>query len=132
MPLSVDEREALDDQIKALQTQLNKDADEEGGGARKDNTGILVAATISLAALAVVSITTIFIVRPDRDNTALIATLLSVLVPLMTGLLAAAVQQVHLAVNSRLTQLLRMTAEKSRAEGRLDAISEKDDPTRKK
>jgi hypothetical protein len=37
------------------------------------------------------------------------------------GFLAAAVQQVHLAVNSRLSELLNLTAASSLAQGKLSA-----------
>jgi len=42
-------------------------------------------------------------------------------VPVITALLAATIQQVHLAVNSRLSQLLELTATASRAEGKIAA-----------
>jgi hypothetical protein len=42
-------------------------------------------------------------------------------VPISTALVAAAVQQVHLAVNSRLSQLVLLTRQAAHAEGQLDA-----------
>lgn len=80
---------------------------------------LFVAAVIGLSVLAIVAILTIFLVRPDQDNTALVAIVLGFLVPLVSAFLAASVQQVHLAVNSRLTQLVQLTAKSSRAEGQL-------------
>lgn len=119
--LTASERDAIDTEIAKLRLQLESDADWDGGGpARSDHTNLLVGSTIALAVLAVIAIITIFTIRPDKDNTALVATLMGFLVPLMTALLAAAVQQVHAAVNSRLSQLLRVTAAKSRAEGMLE------------
>lgn len=116
--LSAQERRAIDEEIARLRAQLDEDEIGAVGGVNRiDHTNMLVVATIFLAVLAVVAIIIIFLVRPDKDNTALVATLMGFLVPLMTALLAAAVQQVHAAVNSRLTQLLRVTAAKSRAEG---------------
>jgi len=58
-------------------------------------------------------------IRPDKDNTTLIISVSGVVVPIITALLAATIQQVHLAVNSRLSQLLELTAASSRAEGKL-------------
>ena len=64
----------------------------------------------------------ITIVRPAADNTALIATSLGFIVPVVGALMAGAVQQVHLAVNSRLTQLLELTATSAKAEGKLSGV----------
>lgn len=112
------ERKVIDAEIARLRQQLRDDVvDDPSGGLRKDHTNVLVAATILLAIVAVSAIVTIFLVRPDKDNTALVATIMGFLVPLMTALLAAALQQVHTMVNSRVTQLLRITAAKSRADG---------------
>lgn len=119
--LSDRDRSAIDVVISQLQHQLDSAEDIQEVPKRVDHTNLLVASTIILAVVAVGAITTIFIVRPEKDNTALIGSLLSFLVPLMTALLAAAVQQVHVAVNSRLSQLLRVTAAKSKAEGMLMA-----------
>lgn len=121
--LTTDERATLDDEIADLRAQLETYEDEAKEPERIDHTNMLVGSTIALAVLAVAAIVTIFIVRPDKDNTAMVATLMGFLVPLMTALLAAAVQQVHAAVNSRLTQLLRVTAAKSRAEGRAEGAA---------
>lgn len=116
--LSAKQRNEIDDEILRLRTQLDTDADADSGGPnRTDHTNLLVGSTIGIATLAVAAIVIIFLVRPDKDNTAIVATLMGFLVPLMTALLAASVQQVHAAVNSRLTQLLRVTAAKSHAEG---------------
>lgn len=76
---------------------------------------------IALAFLCVAAIVTIFVVRPDKDNTAIISIITGILVPLITALLAAGLQQVHLAVNSRLSQLLLITQKAARAEGKLSA-----------
>lgn len=80
---------------------------------------VFVRAVVGLSLLVVVSILTIFIVRPDRDNTPLIAVILGFVGPIIAAFLAASIQQVHLAVNSRLSQLLALTAKASRAEGQL-------------
>lgn len=81
-------------------------------------------AVIGLAVLGVAAILIIFALRPDKDNTAIIAIVMGFLVPVVTALLAAAVQQVHLAVNSRLSQLLLVTQKASRAEGKLSAAQD--------
>lgn len=117
--LSAAERKTIDEEIQRLRAQLDTSAMVEDVPERKDHTNMLVGATILLAVVAVIAIVIIFVARPDKDNSTLVGTLLGFLVPLMTALLAAAVQQVHLAVNSRLTQLLRVTAAKSKAEGML-------------
>src|SRR5256885_3122008 len=85
----------------------------------RSHATLYVAAVISLSVLAIAAILTIFIVRPDKDNTPLVAVILGFLVPLVSTFLAASVRQVHLAVNGRLTQLLAQTAKSSHAEGQL-------------
>lgn len=75
-------------------------------------------AIVVLCALALAFVVGVSVAKPDSDNTALIALGLGVLAPVLTALVAAAIQQVHLAVNSRLTQLLILTAKASRAEGK--------------
>ena len=65
-------------------------------------------------------------VRPEKDNGSLILPVGGVIVPIITALLAATVQQVHLAVNSRLSQLLELTAASSKAEGKLAGTHEKE------
>lgn len=80
-------------------------------------------ATVVLCALGVAAMTTIFVLRPDRDNTQLVGTVLGFLVPTVLAFGAMATHQVHAAVNSRLSQLVRMTAKASRAEGQLEGIA---------
>ena len=65
-------------------------------------------------------------IRPDKDNATLILSVTGVVVPIITALLAATIQQVHLAVNSRLSQLLELTAASSKAEGQLVRRKEKE------
>lgn len=103
--------------LEAELEELRHVIDEAAEPARNDHTNLFVGSTIVIAVLGVGAIIVIFLARPDKDNTALIATVISLLVPVMTGLLAAAVREVHAAVNSRLSQLLQVTAAKARAEG---------------
>ncbi len=77
-----------------------------------------------LCALDAAFMVAITVVRPLADNVPLIVLLLGVTSPVVLALLAAAVQQVHLAVNSRLSQLLELTAKSSRAEGQLVGLME--------
>jgi len=79
---------------------------------------------VSLGIVGVAAIVAIVALRPHEDNAALIATVLGFLAPTMAALLALIkVQELHLAVNSRLTQLLEQTAKASRSEGREDAAA---------
>jgi hypothetical protein len=60
-------------------------------------------------------------IRPDAgdDNAALIGVILGLFTPVVFSLLAAARKENHDAMNSRLSQLLELTAKASRAEGAL-------------
>ncbi len=77
---------------------------------------IVIVALCIIAAGFVLAIT---VIRPEKDNSSIILSITGIVVPVVTALLAATVQQVHLAVNSRLSQLLELTAQASKAEGRL-------------
>jgi len=80
---------------------------------------VYIVSTVALCVLAASFVLAITLVRPDKDNAGLILTVTGIVVPVVTALLAAAVQQVHVAVNSRLSQLLEQTAKASKAEGKL-------------
>jgi len=84
---------------------------------------LYVVAIIVLCSLTVIGIVGVVMIRPDRDNGPTINVLIGITAPILIGLLGAAIQQVHLAVNSRLTQLLQLTAESSAAKG---ALTERD------
>jgi hypothetical protein len=80
---------------------------------------MFVIAIVILCALTVVAIVVLQIARPEKDNTAIMTAIIGITAPILVAMLAAAVQQVHLAVNSRLSQLLELTATASRAKGAL-------------
>jgi len=92
----------------------------KNGSSVGSRTTIYVWGVVAICVLAVGFVLGVVFLRPEKDNTALIATVFGVLVPVIAALLAAAVQQVHLAVNSRLSQLLELTAKASKAEGKLE------------
>jgi|GEM_PF-5029198 len=85
---------------------------------------LYVVSTIALCVLAAGFVLAITLIRPDKDNSALILTVTGIVVPVVTALLAMAVQEVHLAVNSRLSQLLELTAAAAKAEGKLDGAAD--------
>ena len=82
-------------------------------------TTVLVWAAVALSIATIIAIAAVTIARPEKDSTGIITTLLGFVVPSVLALIGAAVQQVHLAVNSRLTQLINLTARSAKAEGRL-------------
>lgn len=87
---------------------------------------LFVVSIVILCALTVIGVVIVQITRPDKDNTAIIATIVGVTSPILIALLGAAIQQVHLAVNSRLSQLLELTAAASKAKG---VLAERDKNT---
>jgi len=80
---------------------------------------LFVVSVVVLSALTVVGIVALTIARPNADNATIIASIIGITSPILVALLAAAVQQVHLAVNSRLSQLLELTATAAKAKGAL-------------
>lgn len=84
--------------------------------------GVIFGTTIVLM-IAVVSIT---VLRPDKDNASLIVSLVGFSATIVAALLAllksennaTAITELHLAVNTRLTELLKQTSLASVAEGK--------------
>ena len=95
------------------------------------NTEILglLASIFGLSLAGVAAVLIISYLRPNIDNTLLITTVIGFLTPTLASLIAvikgftnaSAIQDLHLIVNSRLTQLLQQTALASEAFGRADA-----------
>jgi hypothetical protein len=81
---------------------------------------LYVLSVLGLCFLEAAFVLAITFIRPIGDNTGLIAAVLGVIGPVQVALLAATVQEVHLAVNSRLTELVELTAKASKAEGKLE------------
>jgi len=84
---------------------------------------VLVWAAVALSLGGISAITVIAITRPNVDNTPVTATILGLIVPSVLALIAMIQQQMHLAMNSRLTELLELTEKASRAEGKLEGPS---------
>lgn len=82
-------------------------------------TGAYVAAVVALSGMGVTAIVAITLARPNEDNTPIITTVLGFLVPVTLGFLGAAVKEVHVAFNSRMTELLELTERSAKAEGQL-------------
>ena len=89
-------------------------------GASSDRTRQYIAGVVMTCILAVMSVVGITIIRPTQDNTALIATLLGVLGPVIVGLMAAIAQQIQKSVNGRMTELLLAHRAAARLQGRQD------------
>lgn len=78
---------------------------------------IYVAAILVLAISTVAAIVGILALRPAGDNTAIIAAIVGFVTPVMLGILALITRENHLAMNSRLDQLLAASNREARAEG---------------
>lgn len=96
-------------------TEIRRRAIDSSGSAAT----LYVVSVVVLCALTVIFVLGLTVIRPESDNTSVIAMVIAVVVPVATALLAGAVQQTHLAVNSRLGELLELTAKASKAEGEL-------------
>lgn len=78
-------------------------------------------AVIILCIVAVGAMLTIAIFKPGDTSTGTL--ILGIVGPVIAAFLAAAIQGVHLSVNSRLTELIDVTAKASHAEGKLEGQS---------
>jgi hypothetical protein len=83
-------------------------------------TTLYVVAIVALCALTVAAVVVISIMRPEQDNAGVIAIIIGITLPTSTALMAKVQQQMHLAMNSRMTQFLELTATASKAEGKLE------------
>lgn len=83
-----------------------------------------VAAIIVLATITIAAVLAILMLRPNEDNTAIIATLLGFVTPIMIALIALTQRENHLAMNSRLDELVNVTNKLSRAEGKVEGVAE--------
>lgn len=87
------------------------------------NTPYLIAVVV-MVLIGVVAVLSIVLLRPDSDNSQLIATVLSMIVPTTAAILALMKsQETHLTVNSQLAQWKLDFADLKRAEGEKEGIS---------
>jgi hypothetical protein len=92
-------------------------------GSLGHRTIIYAWAVIALSTITLFAVVAVTIARPDKDNASIIATIIGVTSPASLAFTAMAVKEVYLAQNSRLTQLLNLTAVSSEAKGRLSSSS---------
>jgi hypothetical protein len=80
---------------------------------------VYVVSIVVLCTLFAAFVLGVTIIRPTQDNNQLIVSVSAVIGPVILALSAMMMQQIHLAVNSRLSELLAMTAASKLAEGKL-------------
>ena len=84
-----------------------------------------VVAVVLMTMIGIVAILILTLVRPDKDNSQLIATILSLIVPTTAAILALMKsQETHLMVNSQLAKWKLDFAALMRAEGGKEAVHE--------
>lgn len=82
------------------------------------NTSYLIAVLV-MVGIGVAAIVAIYAIRPDKDNAAIIATVVALITPTTMALLAfMKAQETHLSVNSRLDAFMESAKRASHAEGR--------------
>ena len=95
----------------------------------KSNLYRYVVSLVIIALVGALSIVAVTLARPHEDNTAIYTQIVGMIVPTTAAILALirvgetneAVQNVHISLNSRLSQLLEKTESSSRAAGKADA-----------
>lgn len=75
-------------------------------------------AVISLAFITIMGIIAVLLLRPEQDNSTIIAVIVGVTAPIILAILALITRENHLAMNSRLDQLVAVTSELARSEGK--------------
>lgn len=103
---------------------LRRSADTPAGSPPGSLTGIYVGAVVVLSIVGMLSVIGVLIARPTQDNTAIIATILGFLLPTVSALLAAAVREVKVTIDGRMSELLMLTGRAAHAEGKLSQTNE--------
>lgn len=85
---------------------------------------LYLAGVVALSVCGVAGIVAIMLRSPEKDNTQAVTLVLGFLVPTVLALLGFMQRDTHLAFNSRMTELLQLTAKSSRAEGQLAGLLE--------
>lgn len=83
-----------------------------------------VVTIFGLCLLGISSILAIVVLRPEGDNTTIIIAIVGFLAPTVAAIVALMVKDVHVLINSRMTELLVATAQASRAEGKVEGKAE--------
>lgn len=90
-------------------------------------THLYVAAVVGLSALTLAAVLIVTALRPDGDNASIITTIIGVTAPASLAFVGLAVKEVYLSTNSRLTELVELTAKSNFAAGKLDRGYRKSD-----
>jgi len=117
MTSELDQLLAENERLKAEARERAREDEVQPGG----KAGIFVWAAVIMSAITLIAIGTIYVTRPEKDNTQLNTMILAFTAPTILALMTGAIQQVHMAVNSRLTQLVRVVSKARFAEGQLAA-----------
>jgi hypothetical protein len=86
----------------------------------------VIIAIVVLCSLAVITVITITFVRPKDDNTPIFTAIFGMLLPVITTLVAAALQIIHKGMNSTQDKLIKTTIEKSKLSGRQELLDEQE------
>lgn len=77
-------------------------------------------AVIALAFMTIAGIVAVLLLRPNEDNGTIISVLVGVTAPIILGILALITRENHLAMNSRLDQLVAVTSELAKEKGKAE------------
>jgi hypothetical protein len=88
-----------------------------------NRAGLYIFAVVFLSVVAVASITTVSLVRPERDNSSLISTIIGFTLPTITALLGMALQQIGTAMDGRMSQLMLLNQRWARLEGQKEGVA---------
>lgn len=80
-------------------------------------------AVITLAFMTIVGIIAVLLLRPNEDNQTIIMVIVGVTAPIILGILALITRENHLAMNSRLDQLVAVTSALSKSEGKAEGVA---------
>lgn len=77
-------------------------------------------AILILCGMIALFVSGITFINPVSDNQVIIIPVLGIFTPLILALMAGAMKENHDAMNSRLTEFIKLTQKSSKAEGRLE------------
>lgn len=79
-----------------------------------------------LSSIGVIGIILAVAFSPPEMITAVIAAIVGFLAPTISIILAVMIKDIHLDINSRMSQLIEVTREKALAEGKLERVNASD------
>lgn len=81
-------------------------------------------AVIILAFMTIAGVVAVLLLRPNDDNGTIISVIVGTTAPIILAILALITRENHLAMNSRLDQLVAVTSQLAKSEGKAEGVAQ--------